>query len=242
MRRRDAEEEASKPPGDGEACAPAAVAAAAARTTRAPGGQAGLTHIVIIGTTAAGSADSGDGVLTGVKVARQQNCACLERVLHSVAPPSTSIQVVPPTTPTTLATHPSKGGEQGWQAQLIKDGTVASTGAKVLKQERLSDLATALSHIKLWQDFVAGSYDSGGQKRQHLLVMEDDASLPDSFCWTDVTKRLEAAPAGWSMISLFEFDPYRNRGARQPKHPRTRMRPLHLNRTFHHTLMVPHKN
>ena len=85
-----------------------------------------------------------------------------------------------------------------------------------MKQNRLSDLATALSHVKLWSQFVAEA--TNGHSRlasDSLLVLEDDASLPDTFCWADITRRLSAAPAGWSMISLFEFDPYKNRGKKK---------------------------
>ena len=95
---------------------------------------------------------------------------------------------------------------------LLDAGLVSGSGARLLRKERVSDLATALSHVRLWRDFAdsprAGQHDS-------LLVLEDDASLPEDFCWGEVTKRIEAAPAGWAMISLFEFDPYRNRGKKK---------------------------
>ena len=99
---------------------------------------------------------------------------------------------------------------------MVDQGLVASTNAQLLNQNRVSDLATALSHIKIWSEFVAGALVTGPRlASDSLLVLEDDASLPDMLCWADVTRRLSAAPKGWSMISLFEFDPYKNRGKKQ---------------------------
>ena len=189
IRRRDAEPEAAVPPGPGDACTNGVVGKMAG---------AGLTRVAVIGR-----AEGGVGVSEAA--ARQRNCGCLMRTLRRVAPASTVIELSAPTTPDSL-----QANGQNWSEELVAKGVVAKA-AKLLRPERLSDLATALSHVLLWSEFVAGD----GAATDSLLVLEDDASLPESFCWADITNRLDAAPVGWDMISLFEFDPYRNRGKKK---------------------------
>lgn len=242
VRRRDAEDTSMQASGNGESCAASITAATASVST----GAFGLQDVVIIGTSpgdgATGFSQQGrlqkqvDSVgegLMGKNVARQHNCACLHSVLSLIAPPSVRIQIVPPTTPATL-NHQQQEQRAGssqtdWRTQLVDEGLVANIQAKLLKPERLSDLATALSHIQIWKDFASGKLFDGSVGIKHveqqqqrvgggtrsLLVLEDDASLSDDFCWSDITKRLEATPAGWTMVSLFEFDPYRNRGKKK---------------------------
>ena len=57
---------------------------------------------------------------------------------------------------------------------LVAAGLVSGSGARLLRKERVSDLATALSHVRLWRDFAdsprAGQHDS-------LLVLEVRISL-----------------------------------------------------------------
>ena len=96
VRRRDAEEDSSKAPTSQEACIPAV------REQTNPSALAsGLKRVIIIGTST-NTTEGGSSGLMNINAARQHNCACLHKVLQSVAPSDLPINIIAPTTPASL--------------------------------------------------------------------------------------------------------------------------------------------
>ena len=149
---------------------------------------------------------------------RSENADCLLARLATLAPAGVDVERLEGASPEDLRSSELVG--------LLAGGWVVP-GAELLQPSRLGDLATALNHLRLWRQLAELPQPAGGPEPA-LLVLEDDASVPADLCWGELERSLalaaalasaggsaEGAAEAWAVVYLFEFDPFRNRGAKK---------------------------